>query len=534
MADLPAFTHDELDQTARNLLRTRRRGIDLGVGSDWDLTARLLGAVAWLAIEQGRVARRLVRPGKAFGEVLRQYAFDAGVGRELVATSTAALRATGKVIIRSTTGNQTLVAGSVLRHADGTEYTLDADVTTPATATKVLRAGLRSGRRRLYQGHAGGGFVAAAAEEVYRFAPTGELCALRDTDNGVSLQRHLFDLYNDLDADPTMHDLFSQQLGAVGRITAKKTGASGNKDAKDVLTVLAPTGTLLAEATILTLSGGAEAMAEGEMQAALQALSTARAAIGTVDDIRTILLGYPGASLRECFVMPAFDGVGTFSLLPILEDGQYIGANLAADLAAYLQDRSLAAHYTLTTVYESVDTEIATLGVQVATTFAPDWTLADPTTPGLGVTASTANTLALSAVNGIAIGKRVLIANQGASGPYVVQRRVTSVAALTIGLDTPLPFPADPGQAYVTPGGPLGDAILDALYAAYAQQAPSGPGTRWPPPSVSNDPNAIVAAVSDVPGVSDADYVPGSAPVGSNYGRILVPAMSIIMSVERR
>jgi hypothetical protein len=536
--DLPSYSRDELDQTARNLLRTRRRGVDLSLASDWDITARLLGAVTWLALEQAKVARRLLARSRAFDEALGQFVLEAGVGRSLNETTAAATKATGKVILLSETVSQTQPAGSVLRHADGTEYTLDADVTTPATATKVLRAGLRSGRRRLYQGHRGAGFVTAAAGEVYLFGDTGEYCALKDVENGVTLQRHLFDLFNDLDADPKMHDQFSQQLGAIGNITASSVGAAGNKDAKDVLTLVSPAGTILAEAIILYTAGGADAMSSSSMQGSLRALSVKREGFGTIQSIRELALSYPGADIRECYAVPAADGVGTYSLMPIRADGQYIGANMLAELIAWLSARTtVVARYSGATVTEEVDTELAALSVNVSSTLPPDWQLPDPSTPLTVVASVAADSLTFASLDGLSVGVRMIVTNRGSSGPYIVQRRVTGLSGVTMRatLDAPLPFPADAGDAFVTPGGPLGDAIIDALYAAYEQQAPQ-PTTedtvRLPLPVVPDGPDGILAAVSDVPGVTDVDFVPGApSPVGPAI--VLVPACTIFMTVER-
>jgi uncharacterized phage protein gp47/JayE len=538
MADMPAFQRDELDQLARNLLRTRRRGIDISYGSDWDLTARILGAVTWIALEQAKIARRLVSRANAFGDFLRQHADDAGVGRTIAQVGIDANRATGKVIILSTTASQTQPAGSILQHADGTRYTLDADVTTPATAAKVLRAGHRSGRRRLFQGHAGAGFVTALAGEVYQYSRTGEYVALSDVENGATLKRRLFDLYNDLDADPEIQDQFIQRFGAVGSITAALGGEAGNKDAKDVLSVMSPAGTVIAEAFILYTRGGADPMSAAQMQGALSDLGETRQGVGTAEDLRALALAFHGAELSECYHVPAVSGIGAYSMLPIMADGQYMGPNMRADFLAHMRAHSsIAFAVEATSVYESVDAEIAVLAVHVAPHYAPDWTLA--TGVPLSVSASTTTSLTLSAVDDISIGSRVLISEAGASGPYIVERRVSTLAGLVIGLDAPLPFPATPGSCLVTPGGPLGSAVIDAVYGSYEGRAPefgstSGPQQRYPLPAVPGGSLGLMAAVSAVQGVGDVAYELGGIPAGVDPGRVLVPAMSIIMTVERR
>lgn len=539
--DFPSSSRDDLTQLARDLLRTRRRGIDVGYASDWDLAARVLGALAWGLQEQSKVALRLLDPRRAFGPYQVQLASEVGVGADITKTSTAAVKATGKVIIRSTTGSQTQLAGSVLRHADGTSYTLDANVMTPATATKVLRSGHRSGRRRLYQGHVGGGFEDAVAGEVYLAAATGEYVALRDVSNGSPLQRYLFDLYNELDADPEIHDQFAQQLGAVGSITAALTGPRGNKDAKDVLTVVSPAGTVIDEASILYLTGGADVMGQAEMQDALSSLYGTREGTGTIADLRALALGYPDADLRECYVIPATFGVSTYTLLPILDDGQYIGTNLLADIVDYVQARvSPVDKLHGAAVYEELDSAVVHLNVQVSETYAPDWTLADQTALGIAIATSGTSSLILASVDDMEIGDRVIITNfgavDGAASPYIVQRRITTLSTQTIGLDEPLPFPPGIGTSFVTPGGPLADALIDAIYAAYEARAPSvsasGPQVRLPISAVSDDPQSIARAVSDVEGVVDVEY-DGTAPGIVEPAGVLLPRAVVRMFVER-
>lgn len=537
MPDMPTYTPDELDQRGRDLIRTRRRGADVSPRSDYDIWAKLLRALAWGMQKQADTARRMLDPTDSFGAYLQQLVAESGLGADITMTSAAATKATGKVIILSTTASQTQPAGSVLQHADGTQYTLGADVTTPATATKTLRAGDRSGRRRLYQGHVGGGFVTAATGEVYRYAGTGEYCALRDVENRSTLQRYLFDLYNELDADPAIQDQFTQQLGAVGSITASKAGTGANKDAKDVLTVVSPAGTVIATAFILELSGGADALSPAAMQAALRDAYATRQGAGTIEDIRQVALSYPQAPLRECYVVPATHGISTYTLLPIHADGQYVGDTLLADILAYVSARVSPVDKVYgSAVYELIDPAIDFVNVQVSEVYEPDWHLPDESVRGLTITTPGSSTLELNAIGDMAMGDRCIISTFGsAQGPYIVQRRVTGISSTTITLDEPLPFPPDP-QSYVTPGGPLAQAIIDAIHLAYDARAPSvgdtGPQVRLPTSLVTSDPQGIVAAVSQVEGVLDAEAKGGSTPTLSTPGGVLVPGWVIRMYTE--
>jgi hypothetical protein len=188
-------------------------------------------------------------------------------------------------------------------------------------------------------------------------------------------------------------------------------------------------------------------------------------------------------------------------------------------------------------VYEEVDTAIATLNVAVAENYEPDWTLANPSQPGLTVTTTGSQSLVLSAVDDIAVNDRVIVSTTGigtGSGPYIVQRRVTSLVGLTVGLDLPLPYPPGTSDTRVTPGGPLADSLIEAIYQARAPSvASTGPEIRFPPPAVSDDEAGICAAVSTVPGVVDAEFLGGAPVTLTQAGGVLLPGCTILMRTER-
>lgn len=537
MPDFPAYTRDELTERGRSLLLSRRRGIDVSLGSDYDLWARMLGALAWG--EQKRAEQLLLNldPRRASGGYLATYAAELAVGRDVTETSTAATYAGGTVILTSNTGGETLPAGTVLRHADGTEYTLDADVTLQSVASaKVLRAGHLSSASRLYQGHVGGGFVMVDVGEVYRAARTTELLLVQDADNQAQLTRYLVDFATPTSEAPELHDTYVQQPGASASVTAKEPGERGNKEPGDALTVLAPVGGVSAQARIVALSGGADAMQPAEVRAAIAALLGTRAPTGTLADIRELCLSAPGLSLSECYVLPALSGLSTYTLLPVRADGQYVGTADCAKLVAYVSARtSPVDRFEALSGYEVFDTRIDVLNVQVAAQYAPDFSLPDETEPGIALTAATVSTLSLArAVPGLFVGARIIVTTRGSSGAYIVVRRVVSIADDEITLDTPLPFPPDIGDSYVTPGGALAVQIVDALYAAYSAQAP-GMGDddaariRYPEAPTSDKPEGILRTVSDVEGVTDVAFTSGSAPSLLYPGGVLVPVCTIRM-----
>ena len=536
--DFPAYTRDELVERARNLLRTRRRGIDLTQFSDWDLWTRILGALAWAEQKRAEGLVLLLDPRRAYGAFLETFAVDMGVGRDLTETSTAATYAKGQVILLAAPGSPVLVqpAGTVLRHRDGTEYTLDADATTSATANKTLYAGYLSTRQRIYQGHLGGGATSVTPGEIYLASATGELCAVKSADNRAQLSRYLVDWFNPLNRDPVLHDTFTQKQGVVASVTAKRPGRDGNKEPKDRLTVVSPTSGVLAEAYIVALGGGADAMTPAELQAAVGSATRESAPMGTLEDVHKEALACPGVSLGECFVAPALDGISTYALLPVHSEGGYVGEADQAALVDHVAARfSPVDRFSAVSLYEVIDTRIDVLNVQVSGNYKPDWKLPDESEIGVPVTGATIGTVTVDVPLELAVGDRVIITERALS-PYLVVRRVTEVVTAapsgrTLTLDQPLPFPPTAGQAFVTPGGALAEAIVGALYAAYAARAPSA-GTdqaRYPSPKTNDEADAIASAVSLLEGVLDVAHRPGIEPDLSAPGGVLVPQCVIRM-----
>lgn len=542
MPDLPAYTLDELMQRARDHIRSRVRGADVGFGSDYDIWARIIGTVSFMFQKQADTQVRLLDPRKSFGSFLREYADSMAIGKTLLETSYAAQHATGKVIITSSTGSQGQTAASVLTHADGTTYTLDALATTPASATKTLRVGHRSDRRRVFQGHTGGGFVNATVGEVYQFTPTSELCALYGVDNASQTEQYLFDLYNELDADPSMHDTFVQQLGVVGSITASSGGQAGNKDAKDTLTIAAPVGTISATARILKLSGGRDALSPSEMQESIRQLQGTRLGAMTLEEIRDIALEYTytGATLRECFILPGRNGVGTYTLYPVSNGKPFVSSADLTGLASYVASYLSPADKVEAITSDEVRDGLTVLDVQVASPFAPDWTFAYGMPVQAASTTTRVNLIAgevtYAQVRGLEVNDRVIVSCEQSATPfcgYIVERRVTAIGANYIDVDSPLPYPPTT-SSYVCPGGPLGQAIIDAIYEHHDAQTPSldGAGTRWaryPSPDVTEMSQGATRRVSSIEGVIDVGGVTSGTPTLA-LGNILIPrAIQILM-----
>jgi hypothetical protein len=542
MPDLPAYTLEELMQRARDHIRSRVRGADVGFGSDYDIWARIIGTVSFMFQKQADTQVRLLDPRKAFGSFLREYADSMAIGKTLLETSYASQRATGRVIITSSTASQAQTAASVLAHADGTSYTLDSTATTSATAAKTLRSGHRSDRRRIFQGHIGGGFVSAVVGEVYRFTPTSELCAVYGVDNATQTEQYLVDLYNELDADPAIHDTFVQQFGVVGSITASSGGQAGNKDAKDTLTIAAPVGTISATARVLKLSGGRDALSPSEMQEAIRQLQGTRLGTMTLSEIRDIAMEYTytGASLRECFILPGIRGIGLYTLYPVSHGKPFVNSADLDGLASYVASYLSPVDKVEARASDEIRDGLSVLNIKVSAPFAPDWTAVY----GLPVQAASTTTrvnliageVTASQASGLAVNGRVIVACEQSASPfcgYIVERRVTAIGANYIDVDSALPYPPTT-SSYVSSGGPLGQAVIDAIYAHHDAQTPAldTAGTkhaRYPAPEVTEVSSGAIQRISDIEGVVDIGIVTSGTPT-LDVGDILIPrAIQILM-----
>lgn len=533
MPDFPSYSLDELVQRARDHVRLRQRSADVSYGSDYDIWSRIQGFVAFQLQKQSESLVRLADPLKSFGSFLREHADTYGVGKALSETSYAAQTATGVVIIRSATAAQTQSAGSVLTAADGTTYTLDLDTTTPASASKVLRVGHRSGRQRLYQGHAGGGFVSPAAGEVYSYDATGEYAGLYAVDNGSQLKRHLVDLYTPLSQTPSIGDTLTQVYGVVATVTASVAGAAGNRDPGDVLTISSPHGTIVATATVLRMSGGRDALTPAQMQAAMHDLLGVRLGPMSLSEIRDLVLRYPSIPLRECFIFPGLYGPGSYALMPVREDGNFLAQVDLDAIRNYVEASTSPIDKFYTTQTSEARDNLVTLEVRVAPNMGPDWTMPSGRTAALTVQpGSTATRVYVDSIpSDLAVGHRVVISSETVGSPYdgyIVERRVSAVSggSLYFEVSEPLPLPPTGTYGFVTPGGPLSQRIIDALYAHYDAQAPSlDTGVDryiYPAPTQTNDVDGLIAAVTAVEGVLDATgYYTGTPTLA--LGAILVP-----------
>jgi hypothetical protein len=508
--DFPAYTREELDTRARALVRFLQfnalgiRDADVRPGSDYDIKSRLVGAIAEMLQELGKSALKVIDPLHSFGDFARQYASVHGIGAVLDETDYQAVRSTGTAIARSSTGSQSITAGTVLQHPDGTQYTVDTTGSTTAAAPKSFTTGHRSTRRHIFHGV----LVADTLPgEIYE-APGGELCAVRGGDLATETKYRWTQLENELDSLPAAGSGFSQRLGRVIPITAVTPGRIGNKEPKDLLTFVSPPGTVLADARIIRLSGGRNTLSTSQIQQGIRSLYGTRLGALTLQEIYSLVFETPLVDVREAYVFPGMQGLRGAGLYLVVPIGATLGISSAADRTAIFD---YAARFVPPTdvIGTSSTTHVPitlALTIKVDQRSLPDWT--PPPSFSLTVTTATVSRLTFGGsipAGTFEVGDRVIVSVARGAGfdedVCFMHLRITNIGAAFIDISPSMPFAPD--QAEVSPGGPYGDGLVRALYDYFDNQAPYAESYSYPSTVRPSAVDTIRAAVMDVPGVLD-------------------------------
>lgn len=537
MPDFPSYTEDELQQLCRDHFRFLTDGkADVGFGSDYDITARLIASLAKMGQEQGKALLKATNPTNAFGAFLRHHGFCQGVGPTLADVTTDAVQATGYAIITSTTSSQTLPSGSTLVHADGTQYVTTASVTTSSSGL-TLRAGFRceESRTAVRPGHVGGGIVVPAANEVYRRASTGQLLGVRasySSADPVSFSR--WEFYNPADSDLVLLETFTPVIGRVVPVRAVSAGESGNKDVGDALVVQSPPGTIQATAAIVRMGGGRNEMAPNDVRQRLREMFARRAPIDTPQNVRDLALSMPGFPFRDVYVWP--DGSG-HRIIPLAKFGAVAFAADDVAIESYVKANQPLGWSTGTMSPDEVAPVACFIDVQCAPGMQPDFDIGESTmmcTVSAVTSGNTSITYTKTSTNATVppVGARLLISGieRAAVDPYVtmeafiVQRKIIAVTAttstsVTVTLDRPIPQ-YNVLYMFVTAGGPIGQSVIDAVLAAYDSAGMTTTSTPpipviYPSAQASTHDALLSNAVAKVPGVVDVSvYSSLSTPGG--------------------
>lgn len=532
--ELPSYTREELEQRARDIISyligtVNGEGADVSWGSDYDITGRLIAAIASMGQSQQQQLLSAHNPLTAFGAFLRQHGFERNVGPDAHNPGIGAAPARGKIMFRTSLAGATLLAGTVLRHADGTEYTVDTNAVATYAALDNITVGMRGGTsRRTFIAGRVGAVSAFASDSILQHAASQEFCAVRyGMYNATGCQQHRFELYNDLDTTPQVGDVFYPYMGAVADVTAVRTGKSGNKDPKSPLTVISPPANLVNPVHILEMSGGRDDMTLAEIKSVLRQLFLARGVIGTNQDVREIAMSLPTVPLRECYVMPGRAGVGTYTIMPLGQYGPAMATDKLSAVVEHTNARLPRGYCAVGQPAVEYTNAITYVDVNMAPGYGPDFA----TGMTLGQYSATMATAVPNAVVNIVglpvghqklprVGDRVFVSGQLTAWSTVATRvraflfhlRVTAITSLSstsyqLTLSGPIPYESAVNMS-VTPGGPQGDAIVTALLDAYDRRGASGAASgnfAIHPPLEANTAQAAVArAIVDVDGVTDA------------------------------
>lgn len=539
MPEFPAYTRDELDQRARNVMRFLMRSwlqsdADTSDGSDYDIYARMLGAIAHGMQTHASTALRLIKPAQSFGAFLRQFAENAGIGQSITETTAQALAASGYAMILGTNSAPATQPAGFLQHSDGTRYL--TNLVSLTAGTNSFRSGFRSGRKWLEQGWITGAPQTILAGQTFTHSASFELCAVRWV-SGSQIQ-----LWDNLSFEPAMHDLFTRTTGAVTAITCQRTGFVGNKDPKTPLAIESPGSSVFPAARVLTLTGGRDALQQGEIQSSLRELYGSRLGAMTLEEIRQLCLECPGLDMRDVFLLPGFFGANSYRAIAMGTDRAAFSAPDAVVLSAYAEN-NLPDGHTFSALGPSLvadDDAAARLVVKVSPENMPDYYVQGGNA-SLAVTTGCTTTRLVFPVNPtgtIRVGDRVTVWARHTSAPahyYLVQRSVTAVSSTYIDVGEALPFPPASGNAYVGSSCPIGQAVIDAVLRFYDEQVPvfaSNVSAVYPAPEVTATRDGMIKRVADVPGVLDVAISGDVMPTfPADYGSLSLGMWRLIFTV---
>lgn len=532
MVEFPTYSDEECAQLARDYLRFEAGlvgvDLDLGTGSDADMTARLLGALLAMSQRQATAVMTAASPIKSFGAFLRQHATDYGIGPSLDRVGVDAIAAQGFAIIVCTAGSASVPAGLSLRAPDGQEYITTDSATAPSAAGGNALIGwlYGSSRRRFILGSGDGTLTTTftpAIGEVLSAYPSGELCAVSEAVGaGTGAQQERFELYNELDELPQR---FQRALAVSVPITAANPGRAGNRDPKAALTVLSPPAGVSSSAYVLYCNGGRDAMTAGEMRTALRDLFSTRQTQASNADLRRLAIATPRVDIEDCVVMPGYFGLGSYFLRPLGRFGRNVSSSRAIAVEFYARSHGPRGLNIRASGLTELSANVTTVDVDCAHGYGPDFQITQPNGYHLATVKSVAGMASTSvlisdvtdATTIPRVGDRVVVSSRASAvtpidikRAFIVHAKVTSVFNAAPGtwlIEIDKPICRYNAPAALTAGGPLGDAVIDALLASYDTRLPSvptaAPFVTFPDLESSTNQGALSAALARVPGVVD-------------------------------
>jgi uncharacterized phage protein gp47/JayE len=455
-------TLDELQSVARGTILGTVGGADVSPGSDYDLSSRMVAAVAEGQQAQADYVAKQIFVSSCDSESLAKH------GEALGLFQTAAAKASGRVQITAASGTPLQTIGSLLDHADGTAYELTSAgaVSIPSWSGKTC--GVGSSALRVVVAPDTTGMVAGDLLTI-----DSETRAIKSVLSAVGC----VDLWEPLSAAPSGGDAISPARGAVASIAAKVANALGNKPVGDTLTLRSPaSGAVTAAVRILELGGGGDLESEDDFRSRVRAAQAYRPSPGTPEYIRTLARQTPGVRVADAVVFPSFRMLGTFDVVILgVEGGRVVSTATADAVSAYIESKLpySVQCFAEPLSYDSTERHVEiTVAAEVGfeADFAGSFAIA-------GMPGSTTTRVYLTTPpDQIEIGDRVQLALKVGTTWGTYERAVTAKglgSPYWIELDSPLPRAPLSTDPDVISGGPLVAPVVEAIEALLDRLGPS-------------------------------------------------------------
>lgn len=508
---MPTRTLDESAAIARGAFRAIP-GADVSPGSDYDIEARMVAALATGNQAQAEYVARQAFPRSAEGAYLEAHIAARGL------TRMPAAKATGKVQLVGT-GSPAQADGSELEHDDGTAYvtTSPATLATPGWTGKTC-AGDCTVTRIIVSPN-----VTGISEDDI-LAINTEQRAIRAVIPSISA----IDLYEPLSSAPGAGAAITAVNGAVATIEASEAGADGNKLIGDTLTLSSPATGVTATVRILDLAGGGDRESDDEMRTRCVDFDANRPGGGNSEHLRLTSRETPGVRVDDAIVYPCFRGLGTVDIVLL----GVSGARRVSDqtVAAVQAQVDALVSETADVVVEAIEYTSTEYDVDVTITtelgYERDYVDTGKAIDTAPVSTTTRVYLTATLVGIAEIGDRVLITQKNAGWWKTYERTITSVQAsgsdYWIDLDEALPAAPVSTDPAVLPSGPLAAPAIAALESMFDALGPSrrniSPAWTWerhPLPAIAWDDTVrlsnITSALKALDGCADVSITTPSS-----------------------
>lgn len=505
---LTTKTVQEIEQVVRAIIRNLIPGADVSALSDYDITARIAGAVFSGNQEQALFLLNQIFPSKAEEAYLLIHADVRNIERFAPTANRSTFLLTAEAV------GITQPNASTITHADGTIYILDGAYTSflPAWTGKTTGAG-SSVDRLVVLPHT----TDMAINDVLTVG--GAKRAIKH----IYTAAHVVELYHPLPVAPSPGTAITATIGVVGAATAQDPGAQANKPIGDVATLDEPeelgSDSFFAEVMFLESGGGGDLEDVEELRARVIAHDAFRPGAGNPEDYRSWARATPTIRIANAFVYPNARGHGTIDIVPYGLSGTRITpSSINSLIDAYVRTQ-MPFDDDLLIVPLTYDSPVVDFALAVFTEvgFEPDWS-GSLSSSGSGGT-TTVLTVGNNPTLFLEIGDRVVFSTGiGIVPSYIDVHTVVGLTATTVTIDPPLPFaPVSPPYSYnLSPAGPNTQAVLNAIKGCFDELGPGvddgvgGTFVRHPDPSIEHPcvlkRSRIVQAVMNVEGVSNVNH----------------------------